>query len=339
MPILSVIIPCYNNGNLLKEMIDCCIQQTFDDWELIIVDDQSTDNFTQKLVKDYVAKENRIKFLIRNRLPKGSVTCRNIGLYSSLGKYIIHFDANDLISNTCFENRVKFMEEHPDVEYASFPARAFWEKSKLPSYDDNGQIWGDHCKYGKDLLASFLRADYPFSTWNNIYRKASIEKIEWDEQVKIYTDFSFILPCIFAGLQHAFSELKELDYYYRMAYNSNNMCASFVSDEKCESTLYLFDKIILELHKHSLGKKYIKIFREFVLLHYERLIYENNKQHIDEFISFCDKHYKMHKRLKFMSFLSLMFKKNRKLQKGITYCFFSILFGYTRYIKIILSRV
>ena len=98
MPILSVIIPCYNNGNLLKEMIDCCIQQTFDDWELIIVDDQSTDNFTQKLVKDYVAKENRIKFLIRNRLPKGSVTCRNIGLYSSLGKYIIHFDADDLIS-------------------------------------------------------------------------------------------------------------------------------------------------------------------------------------------------------------------------------------------------
>lgn len=202
-----------------------------------------------------------------------------------------------------------------------------------------GRYGGDHCKYGKDLLASFLRADYPFSTWNNIYRKASIEKIEWDEQVKIYTDFSFILPCIFAGLQHAFSELKELDYYYRMAYNSNNMCASFVSDEKCESTLYLFDKIILELHKHSLGKKYIKIFREFVLLHYERLICENNKQHIDEFISFCDKHYKMHKRLKFMSFLSLMFKKNRKLQKGITYCFFSILFGYTRYIKIILSRV
>ena len=82
-------------------------------------------------------------------------------------------------------------------------------------------------------------------------------------------------------------------------------------------------KLFLELHKHSLHlvKKYIKIFREFVLLHYERLIYENNKQHIDEFISFCDKHYKMHKRLKFMSFLSLMFKKNRKLQKGITYCF------------------
>lgn len=99
------------------------------------------------------------------------------------------------------------------------------------------------------------------------------------------------------------------------------MCASFVSDEKCESTLYLFDKIILELHKHSLGKKYIKIFREFVLLHYERLIYENNKQHIDEFISFCDKHYKMHKRLKFMSFLSLMFKRIENYRKVLLIVF------------------
>ena len=53
---LSVIIPCFNNGIYLKEMMDCCLKQTFKDWELIVVDDQSTDEVTPQIVRDYAEK-------------------------------------------------------------------------------------------------------------------------------------------------------------------------------------------------------------------------------------------------------------------------------------------
>ncbi len=151
---LSVIIPCYNNGTYLKEMMECCLRQTFSDWELVIVDDQSTDGSTQQIVKEYSEKDSRIKFYIRERQPKGSVVCRNIGFDHSTGEYIIHFDADDLISDTCFEKRVKFMEENPDLDYASFPAKSFINGKPLPEYDGTASF--GMSKGDKDLLYYFL---------------------------------------------------------------------------------------------------------------------------------------------------------------------------------------
>ena len=104
---LSVIIPCYNNGKLLAEMLDCCLRQTYSDWEVIIVDDGSTDD-TSSIVSEYVQKDARIQYHTRERSPKGSVVCRNIGFELSSGKYIIHFDADDLISaSSRFSNKYK----------------------------------------------------------------------------------------------------------------------------------------------------------------------------------------------------------------------------------------
>lgn len=269
-PLLSVIIPCYNNGSFLSEMLDCCLRQTFTDFEIIIVDDQSTDEDTKKVLSVYSGADNRIICLTRDRDPKGSVTCRNIGLQYSQGKYVIHFDADDLISDNCFENRVLFMEQNPDCDYASFPAMTFTDKNFLPKYSDKGRKFGDKC-HGKDLLESFLTANYSFSTWNNIYRKEAITSIAWDEQVRIYTDFAFIVPCITAGLRHKFSDSKQLDYFYRVGI-VNNMCSDFVSEAKVKSTVRLFDKTIIQLSgqpKFILRKKQ---FFKFIKLVYYRLL-------------------------------------------------------------------
>lgn len=290
-PQLSVIIPCYNNGNYLVEMIDCFRNQTSSDWEMIIVDDGSTDD-TPQVVKDYINDLPNIQYLERNREPKGSVTCRNIGFEWSKGKYICHLDADDLVSNTFVEHRVDFMEAHPDLDYASFPAKSFYEETDLTSeLKQNDEVWGVDNKGYEDMLSAFLQVSYPFSTWNNIYKKESIKGITWDESFKIYTDFSFIVPCILAGLKHSYSGKKEVDYYYRKTPSTKAMTSSFISDEKCESTIRLFERTLISLEEREDNSSRKKQFKRFLSLHFKRLLKSPNKENINSYIDLLRKHY------------------------------------------------
>ncbi len=336
-PKLSIIIPCYNNGTLLAEMIECVRRQTFEDWELVIVDDQSTDN-TPSIVRAYEQADERIKLVCRTREPKGSTTCRNIGFDNSRGEYIIHFDADDLISDTCIENRVKFVDENPDVDYASFPAMTFTNSDKLPVFSDKGKKYGAE-KNGIDLLKRFLSADYPFSTWNNIYRKTVIADIRWDEEVKIYTDFSYIVPGILSGLKHKFSEQQEVDYYYRTNQPTGSMCSTFVSQEKCNSTIYLFSKTLGLLSVRSDFKKRKKEFLKYIILHFERLILDADVSKIEEYLSFVRKYYSdWHTNSLLLISILAQNLKNRRVRRILVYFIFALRFGYTNYLTIIFTQ-
>ncbi len=290
---VSIIIPCYNNGNYLIEMLKCFKRQTVPYWEVIIVDDGSTDDTPTKIY-EFIKDEPRISFFTRDRLPKGSVVCRNIGFEKARGQYICHLDADDLISNTFVEHRVEFMDTHLDVDYASFCAKVFIDgRSALPNYNSKVRTYGVKVQTG-DLLEDFLSANYSFSVWNNIYRRESIANMPWDENVKIYTDFSFIIPGILQGLRHSFSDIKEVDYYYRIFLaktSSGNMCSNFVSDDKIKSTIYLFTKILNQL-EYLPDSHVRKIqFLNFIILNFERLLKQRQFKEADEYIELLKNHY------------------------------------------------
>lgn len=289
-PVLSVIIPCYNNGRYLSEMLDCCINQTFTDWEVIVVDDQSTDNTTLEMGQSYSQKDSRIKFYIRERLPKGSAVCRNIGFEKAVGKYVMHFDADDLISTTCFEKRVEFMEQNPNCDYASFPAISFFDGDPLPKW--NGKASYGISKGDNSLLYYFLNVNYPFSVWCNIYKTVSIKNILWDENIKIYTDFSFIIPCILLGLRHRFSNLCDYDYFYRhFREESGNMTSDFISAEKCKSTVLLFGRTLASIQNRHNTEELMKAFVRFIVLHYERLVNGQSYQYIEDYVQLVHRFY------------------------------------------------
>jgi glycosyltransferase involved in cell wall biosynthesis len=333
-PEVSIIIPCFNNGIYLKEMIHCFQHQTFPNWELIIVDDKSSDN-TPIIVKEFEKKDNRIKLLIRDREPKGSVVCRNIGSEISQGKYIMHLDADDLISDTCLENRVKFMKANPKIDYASFPAMTFTNSKKLPIFSHKGRQYGVGSD-NTDLLQKFLKANYPFSTWNNIYKRDSIINIPWDETVKIYTDFSFIVPGILRELKHTFSGTREIDYYYRAA-SSTAMTSNFVSPEKCQSTIYLFSKTLSFLENRIDYEKRKQEFSHFIILHFERLLLSDQKENIEEYIAFCKQHFSkfLIMRMNLITKLNYIPIKKRNIKTVIIYTELYLLFWHKRYFKTI----
>src|SRR3990167_7566972 len=83
--LISVILPTYNREKLLREAIESVKKQTFADWELIVVDDGSTDA-TRDILKDYCAKDLRIKMLRGNH--GGAAAARNLGMRAASGNHI-----------------------------------------------------------------------------------------------------------------------------------------------------------------------------------------------------------------------------------------------------------
>ena len=232
-PRLSVIIPCFNKADYLIQMVDCIMKQTFKDWELILVDDGSDEaNFNK--VHEFVLYDTRIQHIRRNRLPKNGNTCRNIGMDMAKGEYMIIFDADDMISETCFENRVKFMDAHSECDYATFPYASFEEGSPVPTTDKMDKIGTDNGTILKELLSTV----YPFTVWTNIYRTNALKDIRWDEKLFVYQDFDFMIQCDFAQLKHVYADVSYSDYFYCHFNSGNSVCNSF-SEEKIISTNYL----------------------------------------------------------------------------------------------------
>ena len=110
MPKVSVITPAYNAAEFLPETIDSVLQQTFLDWEMIIIDDCSKDN-TFEIATNYATKDSRIK-VIKNETNSGVAATRNHGLEIALGDFIAFIDSDDMWLPEKLEKQIRFMEEN-----------------------------------------------------------------------------------------------------------------------------------------------------------------------------------------------------------------------------------
>lgn len=108
-PLVSIIVPVYNAGRFIDETIQTVLDQTYTNWELLLVDDKSTDD-SVKLIKPYASKDERIK-LLSNKQNSGAAISRNKGIDAAKGRYIALLDADDLWAPTKLEKQVTFMQE------------------------------------------------------------------------------------------------------------------------------------------------------------------------------------------------------------------------------------
>ena len=110
-PAISVILPTYNDADYLKRAVDSILEQTFRDFELIVIDDGSTDG-TQKVLDEY--RDSRIVRL-KNNTNKGLIFSLNRGLGKAKGKYIARMDADDISYSKRLERQYQYMEENEGI--------------------------------------------------------------------------------------------------------------------------------------------------------------------------------------------------------------------------------
>lgn len=132
--LVSIIMPSYNTARYISESIESVLSQTYTNWELIIVDDCSTDN-TDDIVKPYL-EDNRIKYL-KNEKNSGAAISRNYALREAKGRWIAFLDSDDLWLPQKLEKQIEFMEKN---NY-SFSYTAY-EQIDEASQNLNIQVWG-----------------------------------------------------------------------------------------------------------------------------------------------------------------------------------------------------
>lgn len=107
---VSIIVPVYNAAKYIEQTIDMVCQQTYKDWELILVDDASSDGSADVIEKRIKSQGKRIR-LIRKDYNEGAAAARNSGIDASSGRYIAFLDADDVWMPDKLEKQVAFMEK------------------------------------------------------------------------------------------------------------------------------------------------------------------------------------------------------------------------------------
>ncbi len=112
-PVVSVVLSTYNRADLLPTAIDSILTQTYDNFELIVINDGSTDD-TPKVLKKYQKKDPRL-IVLTNEENKGLVFSLNRGIEAARGKYIARMDDDDVSIPERFQIQVNFLDKHPEI--------------------------------------------------------------------------------------------------------------------------------------------------------------------------------------------------------------------------------
>ena len=128
--LISLIMPLYNAENYVEEAIQSILDQTYSNFEMVLIDDCSTDNTMEKVTS---FKDSRIKIIYNNK-NMGIAYSRNIGLEFSSGEYIALLDDDDIALPDRFEKQVMLLTENPDIDIVG--GGAIWINDKGASISD-----------------------------------------------------------------------------------------------------------------------------------------------------------------------------------------------------------
>lgn len=194
-PAIAVITPTLNRLDLLNQALSSVCDQTFTNWEHIVVDDGSTDG-TEQAVTARAAADPRLRYITRDRLPAGANACRNLGVAASRADLVIFLDSDDLLSPECLDQRIRLMNGDAALDLAVFPGWVF-----TGAIGDRGRLFSPSV-IGDDL-DRFLYLDYPWEITSPIWRKRAFERLGgFDESLPSWQDVDLHVRTLIAGLRY-----------------------------------------------------------------------------------------------------------------------------------------
>lgn len=272
-PLLSIIVPFYNVDLYIKECIESILNQSFDDFELILVNDGSTDE-SGKICETYKLIDHRIKVVHQNN--GGISVAREVGFNLARGEYIGFVDSDDIIDEELFRKLLK-MITHYDADIAGCDYSLFTEFEDLSHDDDttNEEILLGNVDALRKMIInnSDTYPQIPVMLWGKIYKKNLLNKINFNDSKSMfpyyYFEDIFLSPLLLLEASNIVYTKEKL-YYYRMRRGSLTRSSFNIKKaEVCKVYKYLTNTFkqnnMIDLYKVNLrgyGNSLIKIWME-----------------------------------------------------------------------------
>lgn len=224
---VSVIIPCYNHGKYLEEAIDSVLRSTYDNYEIIVINDGSTDYLTRQVLETL----DKPHTTVVHSNNKGVAYSRNIGIENATGEFILPLDADDKISERYMEKAMEVFKTMPGMGIVYSKACLFGEKRgrwRLPPYSL------------EQVLASniiFCSAFYRKKDWakvNGYKPEIPFGKEDWE----------FWLSLLEAGLK--VYQIPQVHFYYRIKRGSRDVISNEEAQKRLSWSMYInYTKIFM----------------------------------------------------------------------------------------------
>lgn len=269
--LISVIIPIYNLAEYLPKCIDSVLAQTYGNFEVIAVDDGSSDN-SAGILKEYAEKDSRMKPIFKEN--GGVSSARNAGLNASVGEYIFFLDGDDWIEPDTLEKLLKLSDGF-DIVQAAY----------TESYDDGSENPPADIKFidkeindKNEMLSRYFLAQIQESSWNKLYKKSVIGNIRFNEALSVAEDSQFVYTIL--KKSDNIKIIKDITYHY---YIRKNSCMQSGISEKHFGIMTLRDEQYKETETDE------KLYRKFIYRYAKDIFYLIHEILIDKNKKFNDR--------------------------------------------------
>lgn len=216
--LISIITPVYNSEKYIKQCIESVLSQSYQRWELILIDDCSKDS-SISIISEYLS-DSRIK-LFRNENNLGPALTRNIGLDNAKGDYITFLDSDDFWSKNRLENQLRFMVDnkiqmsHGNYNFCDLNGKIIKSINVTQKIDYSCLLKGNQFKTMSMMLSKFLIKNHRF------------------ENIK-HEDYAFFLECL-KRINYSLAEESVVDSFCRIGSNVS------VSSNKLKSAIWTWN--------------------------------------------------------------------------------------------------
>jgi glycosyltransferase involved in cell wall biosynthesis len=201
-PLISVIMPAYNASRFIKDSVLSVISQTYTNWELLIINDGSTDN-TGEIVKSFA--DPRIRYFEKEN--GGVSSARNLGLKEMKGDFFCFLDSDDELPENSLELRSTYLEEHPEIDLLDG-----WVLVMDQKMGDLQRVYGPFYK-GK-VAKFFIRVDDKYFFGPNLMIRNKHHHFRFNENMTHVEDLWFYTELAWKGnLQYG--HVNDVIYHYR----------------------------------------------------------------------------------------------------------------------------
>ncbi len=272
---ISIIIPAYNSQDFIKRCIDSVISQTYSNYEIIVVNDGSTDK-TEEILKD-LKEKNYLANMKIITVPNGGVgKARNIGIKEASGSYIFFIDSDDYLEKECLEILYKnIKDEDLDILCGNFFI-VKKDESKLKNYMIKP---GEYTNITENFIYEYFFENIGSSIWGKLYR-ASCIKNERFNKTKMGEDVFFNIRTI---INNKNIKIGIIDYPIYNYYENTNSVSYRKIENLVDNWQIEIDTILKSnspIKEYLIGMQLYRLYNEYV---HNASLGTNKKEYINEF--------------------------------------------------------